>query len=199
MSARCLTRRSLRPVALLAPPRPHTASAVIGRFCSSAQTQRVKAAKRSTFRPAAGSTHDWIGPPNPLSNLRPIVYHVAEDESELEGRLRRLRQETEDWNHNFWTQQNITFTKEKDAFIISHLKAEGLTVRDEQGRRRSLGCEDMATFYKSFLDTNRTRHVNYNKEWYRRNFTITLLMARVALSDMWRTVTRKKNSASTSS
>uniref|UniRef100_A0A8D2ZXI5 Cytochrome c oxidase assembly factor 8 n=1 Tax=Scophthalmus maximus TaxID=52904 RepID=A0A8D2ZXI5_SCOMX len=150
----------------------------------------------SDQRPAP---HDWIGPPNPLSNLRPIVYHVAEDESELEGRLRRLRQETEDWNHNFWTQQNITFTKEKDAFIISHLKAEGLTVRDEQGRRRSLGCEDMATFYKSFLDTNRTRHVNYNKEWYRRNFTITLLMARVALSDMWRTVTRKKNSASTSS
>lgn len=65
----------------------------------------------STFRPAASCTHDWIGPPNPLSNLRPIVYHVPENESELERRLRHLRQETEDWNHNFWTKQNFNYGK----------------------------------------------------------------------------------------
>ncbi|XP_008276449.1 cytochrome c oxidase assembly factor 8 isoform X2 [Stegastes partitus] len=149
-----------------------------------------------TFRPAASSTHDWIGPPNPLSNLRPIVYHVPENESELERRLRHLRQETEDWNHDFWTNQNITFSKEKEVFIISQLKAKGLTLRDEDGRRRTLSSEEMAEFYKSFLDKNRTRHANYNKEWYRRNFTITLLMARVTLSSMWRTVTERKSSSS---
>ncbi|XP_050933980.1 cytochrome c oxidase assembly factor 8 [Lates calcarifer] len=194
----CLTWRSLGPVALHAPLRPHTLSAANSRLCSSKQaTQQDKTPKRSSFRPAASSTHDWIGPPNPLSNLRPIVYHVPENESELEKRLRHLRQETEDWNHDFWTKQNITFSKEKEAFIMSQLKAKGLTVRDEQGRRRSLNSEEMAMFYKSFLDKNRTRHANYNKEWYRRNFTITLLMARVALNNMWRTVTvrnsRKKN------
>uniref|UniRef100_A0A8C6S607 Uncharacterized protein n=1 Tax=Neogobius melanostomus TaxID=47308 RepID=A0A8C6S607_9GOBI len=26
---------------------------------------------------------------------------------------------------------------------------------------------------------------NYEKEWYRRNFTITFLMARVTLQNMW--------------
>ncbi|XP_069392536.1 cytochrome c oxidase assembly factor 8 isoform X2 [Paralichthys olivaceus] len=186
---RGLTCRSLCPVAL---------SAVSTRFCSSEQkTQQSSAPERSTFRPPPGSTCDWIGPPNPLSNLRPIVYHVPENESELEKRLRHLRQETEDWNHDFWTQQNISFSKEKDSFIVSQLKAKDLTVRDEQGRRRSLNTEEMAEFYKSFLDKNRTRHMSYNKEWYRRNFTITLLMARVALNNMWRTVRhgRKKTSS----
>uniref|UniRef100_I3K3F7 Cytochrome c oxidase assembly factor 8 n=1 Tax=Oreochromis niloticus TaxID=8128 RepID=I3K3F7_ORENI len=143
---------------------------------------------------SAGSTHDWVGPPNPLSNLRPIIYHIPDNETELEKRLRNLRQETEDWNHNFWAKQNITFSKEKEAFIISQLKAKGLTLRDEDGRRRSLSSEEMATFYKNFLDKNRVRHANYNKEWYRRNFTITLLMARVTLNSMWRTVTERQSS-----
>ncbi|XP_017262967.1 cytochrome c oxidase assembly factor 8 [Kryptolebias marmoratus] len=170
------------------------------RFCS----QQDKPLKSSVFRPEPSATHDWIGPPNPLSNLRPIVYRVSEDESDLERRLRRLRQDTEDWNHDFWTEQNISFSKEKEAFIVSQLKAKGLTLRDEDGRRRALGSEDMALFYKSFLDKNRSRHLNYNREWYRRNLSITLLMARVALSGAWRTPTdrrqqqkKKKNSPTT--
>ncbi|XP_029349785.1 cytochrome c oxidase assembly factor 8 [Echeneis naucrates] len=179
-----LTRRTFA-----AALRTHGPSAATRRFCSSnLATQRDKTPQRSAVRPAAGSTYDWIGPPNPLSNLRPVVYHVPENESELEKRLRHLRQETEDWNHDFWTKQNVSFSKEKEEFIISHLKAKGLTVRDEDGRRRSLNSEEMAVFYKSFLDKNRTRHANYNKEWYRRNFTITLLMARIALNNMWSTV-----------
>ncbi|TKS87173.1 Apoptogenic protein 1, mitochondrial [Collichthys lucidus] len=177
-------------------------SAACSRHSSSAQAaQRDTAPKRSIFRPEATSTHDWIGPPNPLSNLRPIVYHVPENETELEKRLRHLRQDTEDWNHEFWTKQNVMFTKEKDAFIFSQLNAKGLSVCDEQGRRRALNAEEMAVFYKSFLDTNRVRHAEYNREWYRRNFTITLLMARVALNNMWKTVTdrrgRKKSSTPT--
>ncbi|CAN9502658.1 unnamed protein product [Ophioblennius macclurei] len=165
------------------------------RPCSSAQsrthTPREQQPKRSAVRPAPSTTHDWIGPPNPLSNLRPIVYRVPEDESELERRLRLLRQETEDWNHQFWTKQNISFTKEKEAFIISHHKSRGSTLHDEKGRRRNLDSEEMAVFYKSFLDKNRMRHASYNKEWYRRNFSITLLMAWVALNNAWKSVSRK--------
>ncbi|XP_033498296.1 cytochrome c oxidase assembly factor 8 [Epinephelus lanceolatus] len=184
-----LTWRILSPFTLHA---SRSVSAVNTRQCSSKlATQQDKKPKRSALRPAPSTTHDWIGPPNTLSNLRPIVYRVAENESELEKRLRHLRQETEDWNHEFWTKQNISFSKEKEAFIISQLKAKGLTLRDEEGRRRSLNSEEMAVFYKSFLDTNRIRHANYNKEWYRRNFTITLLMAQVTLKNMWRTVTEK--------
>ncbi|XP_047467720.1 cytochrome c oxidase assembly factor 8 [Mugil cephalus] len=194
----CLTWRSLGSLTLCS---LHSVriSAAGSRLCSSGQSaQRENPPERSGFRPPPGSTHDWIGPPNPLSNLRPIIYHVPENESELEKRLRHLRQETEDWNHEFWTKQNVSFNQEKETFIISQLKSKGLTLRDEDGRRRTLSSEDMAQFYKSFLDRNRVRHANYNKEWYRRNFTITLLMARVALNDMWRTVTKNSRKSSSS-
>ncbi|KAK1893480.1 Cytochrome c oxidase assembly factor 8 [Dissostichus eleginoides] len=178
---------------------PCSISALNIRQCSSKlATKQDKTPKRSLFRPAVSSTHDWIGPPNPLSNLRPIVYHIPENESDLQKRLRHLRQETEDWNHDFWTKQNFSFTKEKEEFIISQLKAKGLTPRDEEGRRRSLDSEVMAVFYKGFLDTNRVRHSSYNNEWYRRNFTITMLMARVALRNIWRTVTKRNKNNSTS-
>lgn len=159
-------------------------------LCSSkqSQTSRQTQPKRSAVRPAPTTTHDWIGPPHPLSNLRPVVYRVPQDESELERQLRQLRQETEDWNHDFWTKQNISFSKEKEEFIIVQLKSQGLTLLDNNGRRRHLTSEEMAVFYKTFLDKNRTRHASYNREWYRRNFSITLLMARVALSNMWKSV-----------
>lgn len=166
------------------------------RFCSSSTSTATKQepkAKTSIQRPAPSATHDWIGPPNRLSNLRPVVYRVPETETELEKRLRTLRQETEDWNHDFWTQQNITFSKEKESFIASQLSAKGLSRRDEQGRRRSLDSEEMAVFYKNFLDKNRTRHANYNKEWYRRNFTITFLMARVTLQNVWKNLSTANN------
>lgn len=190
--ARTFLRDSVRPVLGF--------SSANTRLCSSTAPTKPatqeKRAKTSIQRPAPSPTHDWIGPPNVLSNLRPIVYRVPESESELEKRLRTLRQETEDWNHDFWTKQNTTFSKNKESFIAAQLSAKGLTRRDEKGRRRTLDSEDMAVFYKNFLDENRTRHANYNKEWYRRNFTITFLMARVAVQNLWKqlsSVNSKKN------
>ncbi|XP_030211931.1 cytochrome c oxidase assembly factor 8 isoform X2 [Gadus morhua] len=165
---------------------------VRGRGCS------ISGSTSSAFQPAPDSTHDWIGPPNRLSNIRPITYHVPAQESALEERLRRLRQQTEVWNHEFWAYQNVAFNKEKDEYVSSQLKARGLEGRDQQGRKHTLGSEEMALFYKSFLDTNRTRHANYNKEWYRRNFRITLLMGRVALTNAWKTVTNRTPSSSPS-
>ncbi|KAM9477546.1 cytochrome c oxidase assembly factor 8 isoform 2-T2 [Clarias gariepinus] len=145
--------------------------------------------EKTTFSPAPTSKYDWIGPPDRLSNLRPIIYHIPENETQLERKLRHLRQETEDWNHEFWTIQNVTFSKEKEEYIQAQLKAKGLTERDENGRKRNLTSEEMAAFYKYFLDKNCIKHAAYNKDWYRRNFTITMLMARVTLHNFWRTVT----------
>ncbi|XP_062378558.1 cytochrome c oxidase assembly factor 8 isoform X1 [Sardina pilchardus] len=142
--------------------------------------------KRASFSPSSSSKHDWIGPADRLSNLRPIIYHIPENETPLERRLRHLRQETEDWNHQFWANQNITFNKQKDDYVLTQLQAKGQTERDEKGKPRTLSSEEMAVFYKHFLDKNFKRHADYNREWYKRNFTITLLMARVALIRTWR-------------
>lgn len=143
------------------------------------------------FVPPDGSTYDWMGPPDRLSNLRPILYHIPDNETELEKQLRHLRQETEDWNHAFWAKQNVTFSKEKEAYIVSQLELQGLSERDETGRKRTLNSEEMAVFYKHFLDTNRVKHANYNKEWYRRNFSITMLMGRVILTNIWRKLSER--------
>ncbi|XP_061652182.1 cytochrome c oxidase assembly factor 8 isoform X2 [Phyllopteryx taeniolatus] len=177
--------------------RQSVTAAASRRQCSKLATkQQDTSPKRSKFRPAPSATHDWIGPPDPLSNLRPVVYRVAHHESELERRLRNLRQDTEDWNHRFWTQQNVTFSKEKEAFIVSQLKAKGLTERHQQGRR-TLSSEEMSVFYKNFLDKNRERHASYNKKWYRRNLSITVLMARVALHKLWKTIVNKHHNTPT--
>lgn len=41
--------------------------------------------------------------------------------------------------------------------------SDASTVPSPLGRRRSLNSEEMAVFYKSFLDKNRIRHADYNK------------------------------------
>ncbi|XP_067241244.1 cytochrome c oxidase assembly factor 8 [Chanodichthys erythropterus] len=192
----CLLFRSLRPcythvpALLRSPCRGHRQS-------TSQPPKHAKQTERSGFSPAASSKYDWIGPPDRLSNLRPIIYHIPENETQLERKLRHLRQETEDWNHEFWTKQNFTFSKEKEEYIRLQLAAKGLSERDDDGRKRTLSSEEMAVFYKHFLDKNITRHSSYNREWYRRNFTITLLMARVALQNTWRALTGREKGKTT--
>ncbi|XP_056104135.1 cytochrome c oxidase assembly factor 8 [Rhinichthys klamathensis goyatoka] len=192
----CVIFRSLRPcythapVSLRSPCRGHRQS-------TSQPPKHAKRPERPGFSPTATSKYDWIGPPDRLSNLRPIIYHIPENETPLERELRHLRQETEDWNHEFWTNQNFSFSKEKEEYVQLQLTAKGLSERDDDGRKRTLSSEEMAVFYKHFLDKNITRHSSYNREWYRRNFTITLLMARVALHNTWRTLTGREKGKTT--
>uniref|UniRef100_A0A8C3BBB3 Kinesin light chain n=1 Tax=Cairina moschata TaxID=8855 RepID=A0A8C3BBB3_CAIMO len=115
------------------------------------------------FRPPPHSRHDWIGPPDRLSNLRPVIFHVPRDESALERRLREARQDAQAWNQRFWAQQNAAFQQEKEEFIYSRLKAKGLAVRDETGQKATLNAEEMADFYKDFLSKNFRKHMHYNR------------------------------------
>lgn len=53
----------------------------------------------------------------------------------------------------------------KETYLNESIKSSALFVPNPSppGRRRSLNSEEMAVFYKSFLDRNRIRHANYNK------------------------------------
>nr|KAF6501153.1 hypothetical protein HJG59_008122 [Molossus molossus] len=107
------------------------------------------------------------------------------DESPSEQKLRELRQETQEWNQQFWAKQNLTFRKEKEEFIHSRLEAKGLGPRAESGQKATLNAEEMADFYKEFLSKNFQKHMYYNRDWYKRNFAITFFMGRVALERVW--------------
>lgn len=152
--------------------------------------------RASGFRPPSKSRRDWIGPPDKLSNLRPVHFYIPEDESAAEQKLRELRQETQEWNQRFWANQNVTFRKEKEEFIHSRLKAKGLGLRAESGQKVTLSAEEMADFYKEFLSKNFQKHMYYNRDWYRRNFAITFFMGRVALERIWSKLSPGQKTAS---
>uniref|UniRef100_A0A4W2EGL8 Cytochrome c oxidase assembly factor 8 n=1 Tax=Bos indicus x Bos taurus TaxID=30522 RepID=A0A4W2EGL8_BOBOX len=200
----CL-RVSLPPARVKAPPtpaRPRTHPSQTGPEGESMgteltpQTQPFSTAKVSRFCPPRKSRHDWIGPPDKYSNLRPIHFYIPENESPLEQKLRELRQETQEWNQQFWADQNLTFHKEKEEFVRSRLKAKGLDLRTASGQKATLNAEEMAEFYKEFLSKNFQKHMYYNRDWYKRNFAITFFMGKVALERIWNKLRPKQKKTS---
>lgn len=52
-----------------------------------------------------------IGPPDKISNIRPVLFHIPENESLPEKEYRLIRQEVLQWNQEFWTDHNTRFVK----------------------------------------------------------------------------------------
>lgn len=52
--------------------------------------------------------------------------------------------------------------------------------------KQNLTADEMSVFYKAFLDKNWKLHLNYNKEWYKKNFTLLRLAIRVKLNKLFR-------------
>lgn len=117
---------------------------------------------------------DIIGPPDPVSNLRPIIFAKSRNETDLEKRYRKAREETQIWNQNFWSRHNNSFAEERKQFQQT-LKAQG---------KETITADDMSIFYKRFLDKNWRSHFNYNLEWYKRNLRLLFLELRVRLSKL---------------
>ncbi|XP_076749013.1 cytochrome c oxidase assembly factor 8 [Xylocopa sonorina] len=115
---------------------------------------------------------DLIGPPDPITNLRPIIFAIPKNESKLERKYRKAREDTQNWNHNFWTKHNISFIEERKQFQ-ENLKSKGKT---------SITADDMSVFYKDFLDKNWHNHFNYNISWYKKNIRLLFLEMGVRIS-----------------
>ncbi|EDW06490.2 COA8 family protein CG14806, mitochondrial [Drosophila mojavensis] len=124
---------------------------------------------------------DYIGPPDPISNLRPYVRHYDANETELAKKLRLLRIEVEKWNMNFWTKHNSRFYEEKEDFIKLH-KLSGTN---------EISADQMSVFYKSFLDKNRRIHIMYNISWYLKNFEMLTLAFAVEVEKLLNRLRRK--------
>lgn len=61
-------------------------------------------------------THDLIGPPDPVSNLRPIIFARSAKETYFEKKYLDLREETQQWNQEFWLKHNTNFVKVCDSY-----------------------------------------------------------------------------------
>lgn len=78
-------------------------------YLSSSSTRSMSEAKVVQPPNPKKITSDMVGPPDPVSNLRKIIFREAPNESALEKRHRQMRAEVQKWNHNFWTQHNSRF------------------------------------------------------------------------------------------
>jgi len=54
-------------------------------------------------------TSDCVGPPDCDSNMRIIKFYVAPNETELEKEYRLMREDTQNWHHEFWSMHNRNF------------------------------------------------------------------------------------------
>ncbi|XP_022916145.1 COA8 family protein CG14806, mitochondrial [Onthophagus taurus] len=121
---------------------------------------------------------DMIGPPDPISNLRPIIRKRSLHETILQQKLREIQDSTQEWNQKFWSEHNTKFVKERQVYIKAH--------RVSQEENRALTADEMSEFYKKFLDENWKTHVTYNFQWYKKNFEILILAFRVYLETLLR-------------
>ncbi|KAH9934993.1 uncharacterized protein B0H18DRAFT_869642 [Fomitopsis serialis] len=127
-----------------------------------------------------------IGPSDPVSNLRPVIYddavpelrtdvthpyslrEFAGDTQEYQWKMQR--QQLDAYNHLFWTDSNLRFAAAKRAFLDS--LPESYAAEDREFA--------LSGFYRRWAEQETVRQSAYSAEWRRRNWASVLLGARLA-------------------
>ncbi|ORX36360.1 hypothetical protein BD324DRAFT_651599 [Kockovaella imperatae] len=127
---------------------------------------------------------DLVAPPDPVSNIRPMIYAHASrlptlsspyssaefpyaekdakmQDLELEWRLRKERLDV--MNHKFWAATNLDF-QARLANRLAALPSASDPPTDEQTALRE---EVMSQFYADWLAANKYKQVEWVKVWWR--------------------------------
>ncbi|KAI1285008.1 hypothetical protein HDE_12345 [Halotydeus destructor] len=115
-------------------------------------------------------TKQLVSTAHPVSNLRLIKEVPADDETLAERNYRIKRTELQDWNQSYWKEHNRAFFSEKEEYIKSQLLK--LKENASEDARHTVTYDELAHFYKRFLDDNNEKHVNYSREWYKRHILL---------------------------
>lgn len=105
-----------------------------------------------------------VSRPQILSRLRYVNIVTRPDETEEEKAYRAHYENLQDWNNRYWTENNELFNKSKSDYIKANF---GNIAEDE-----ALSHDQLATFYRGFLEENRAKHVDYNKKWYKSHISL---------------------------
>ncbi|KAJ7219293.1 hypothetical protein GGX14DRAFT_591290 [Mycena pura] len=133
---------------------------------------------------------DRVGPPHPISNMRPMIYdndeapastcrayhpyslHEFDPEPtnphQLQWKLQR--QQLDEFNHAFWLESNTRFERSKEE-ALSRLPSTATVVEKEHA---------LSEFYRQWLLQEERRVGEYTEEWRQRNKASLILAARVA-------------------
>ncbi|XP_063705769.1 COA8 family protein CG14806, mitochondrial [Culicoides brevitarsis] len=156
----------------------------INKYSSETQLLKKKESREDGFMEMPDPEtidRDYIGPPDKLSNLRPILRHKPQNETDAQRNLREKRLEVQEWNQKFWAGHNKRFFEEKEEYIQQH-KRPG---------EDTLPADEMSKFYKYFLDKNWKIHVLYNISWYTKNFSLLFSALHVNLETAIRKIKGK--------
>ncbi|KAI8998600.1 hypothetical protein BD414DRAFT_407322 [Trametes punicea] len=145
---------------------------------------------------ASISRRHLVGPPHPISHLRPVIYddappppapHVRHPYSlrEFTGDTREYqwkmqRQELDAFNHAFWLDSNTRFYAAKNAVLES--LPEGTSTEQREAA--------LSAFYSRWVAQERTRLDEYDAKWRKRNWSTVLLGARVRYQEFVSLITR---------
>ncbi|KAI0035096.1 hypothetical protein K488DRAFT_76869 [Vararia minispora EC-137] len=140
-----------------------------------------------------------IGPPDPISNLRPVLYDAsdtprpvkstvvihpyslsefARPESDLEYGWRWHRKQLDAFNHAFWTDANTRFTSARDDALSSLPPNATSKARDAV----------LADLYRRWVLQEASRQAEYNRQFRRRTYEEIKLAMRVHWSRFTRRI-----------
>jgi len=118
--------------------------------------------------------HRIVSKPQILSRLRHV--NIVERPNETaEERTYRLQYEAlQNWNDKYWAENNQLFNQSKADYIKSNFK--------DISEQEALSHDQLAKFYRKFLEENRDKHVRYNRTWYRGHLALLASSMRAKLS-----------------
>ncbi|KAI0780885.1 hypothetical protein BD413DRAFT_659999 [Trametes elegans] len=150
---------------------------------------RTTPSRARAFHASLSRSH-LVGPPDPISHIRPVIYDDAPppprpgarhpyslreftgDTREYQWKMQR--QELDAFNHNFWLESNSRFYAAKEAVLEA--LPEGVSAEQREAA--------LSEFYTRWVAQERTRLDEYNSEWRRRNWSTILLGARVRYQEL---------------
>jgi len=135
----------------------------------------------SNKKEISDKSNTLIGPPDPISNLRPLRIKRVENETPTQRRLRELRIESQEFNQKFWLQHNREFTKGRADYVKKVLQEK----YPNEKSKTTINANEMSVYYKSFLDAHWKSHLDYNWQWQKRNFQILCLAYKVKLETIF--------------
>ncbi|KAG0243888.1 hypothetical protein BGW41_001077 [Actinomortierella wolfii] len=127
---------------------------------SSSSTNTKRARTEKFLDPATNRDKFLVGTPHPVSNLRPVLYPIPDQESEADRQLREQRERVDAFNQDFWSRNNALFNQAKAEYEAKIIEKNGGT---------PVTTEELSVFYKDFLDKAYDRQMAYNKQWWIEN------------------------------
>ncbi|KAJ1666129.1 hypothetical protein IW140_001844 [Coemansia sp. RSA 1813] len=102
-----------------------------------------------------------VGPPHPVSNIRPIKFYIPSDETSIERKYRELREHAVTKDHEFWLDNNTRFEQGKAEFERHATVTKGACTLD-----------DLSEYFRQYQVDSFGRHLEYNRYVWRRNLAM---------------------------